>query len=183
MSYAEAAASSGPTGSPTKIPKPAELEVTTDPLGSIETVDAETFEKERKEVREAASKVGKEAKEAAKTIREEAEKELKEVKNNSTVESVVDYVKQLFANAAAFVNNTFSSSTVETVSNELQNPVVVSQLAVLVAGASAGWFVYTESGRIRSDNKYVVALHAGIVTGLILADVYAFQYLYPKYKK
>lgn len=189
MSYAEAAASSGPTGA-TKIPKPAELEVTTEPLGSIETVDPVTFEKERKKAQEVAGKtayeVELEAKKAAKALRDEAskiEKEWESFKKNSTVESVVDYVKQLLATVGSYFNKTFSTETVATVSTELKNPAVVGQIAVIGAGAAAGWFVFSESDRIRSDNKYVVALHAGIITAVVLADVYAFQYLYPKGKK
>lgn len=186
MSYAEAAASSGPTGEPIKLPKPAELEVTTDPLGSLETVDAKKFEKERKEARELGEKAQREAQKAVNAVKDESkklEKEWDNLKHDSNVEKVVDYVKQLIANATAFVNRTFSKETVDTVATELQNPVVVGQIAALGAGAAAGWFVYAESDRIRSDNKYVVALHAGIVTAAVLADIYVFQNLYPKYKK
>lgn len=205
MSYAEAAASAPGPAAPIKLPKPAELEVTTDPSGSIETVDAETFEKERKEaekeakaavektskeVKDVAEKTGKEVKKAAGVVRDEAEdlkkeakKEWKDFKESSSVEQVVDYVKQQLANVSAYVSQTFSSENVAAVSTELQNPVVLGQLAVLGAGAAAGWYINSESHRIRSDNKYVVAIHAGVITAAVLADMYVFQALYPKYKK
>ncbi|RKP32127.1 hypothetical protein METBISCDRAFT_26076 [Metschnikowia bicuspidata] len=201
MSYAKAPASSSPTGAPQKLPKSAELEVTTESLGSIQFVDADTFEqvdkvekKAQQNIKEKVHSASKKGKKAAREINNEAKELNGELGNNPLVTRFLNCVRSSVACATSkaaclqsrvveTVNKTFSTETVSAAYTELQNPVVVGQLAVLGAGATAGWFVYAESDRIRSDNKYVVALHAGVVTALVLADVYVFLNLYAKNKK
>ncbi|SGZ58064.1 CIC11C00000004965 [Sungouiella intermedia] len=178
--YAEVAAESGPIGAE-KIPEPAQVNRTTEPQGSVETVPKEDFEKIKKQ----AKKTTEEAVKAGKEHVQDFKKELKELKEELKpyVEKAVDYVKDKYAATAAYVSSWVNKDTINAAGQELQNPVVVGQLAVIAGGATAGYFITQESGRINSDNKYVVAIHAGIITGLILADVYVFQQLYPKYKK
>ncbi|GEQ72356.1 hypothetical protein JCM33374_g6043 [Metschnikowia sp. JCM 33374] len=158
MSYAEAAASSGP---------------------------AKEFEQKRKE---AAKEVEKIASKAAKVSKEQAEvikKEFDEFEKESApyIEKALNFVKEKYAYVSSSISSKFNSESVSSTVTELQNPVVLSQLALIIGGATAGWFVYAERAHIRSENKYVVAIHAGIVTALVLGDVYVFQKLYPKYKK
>lgn len=95
------------------------------------------------------------------------------------VAAVLDKWAQLSSRVRASVNR----DQVHAAAEELKNPVVVGQIAVAAGGAVAGWFVYSERNRIRSENKYVVAIHAGIITGLVLADAYVVSKLYPKYKR
>lgn len=76
-----------------------------------------------------------------------------------------------------------SSQAISRTSIELQNPVVVTQLAVIAGGLSAGYLGYLERQRINTDNKYVVGIHASIITGLVLLDGYLFNTYYPKYDK
>lgn len=179
-SYADAAASSGPVGAE-KLPQPPKVERTSNPLGSVETVDGKEFEKIKKQ----ALKTAKEAVESGKEHVQDFKKELKDLEDKSKpfLEKAVGYVKEQYAAASAYVSSYVNKDTVSAAGKELQNPVVVGQLALIAGGATAGWFVYTERARINTDNKYVVAIHAGIITGLLLADVYVFDKLYPKYKK
>lgn len=179
-SYAEVAAESGPIGAD-KLPVPAQLETTTEPLGSVETVPEEEFEKIKKKTLDAAN----DAVASGKAYVEDLKKELKEVEEElkPCVEKAVSYVKEKYAAAAAYLSTLVTKDSVDCVGKELQNPVVVGQLAVVACGATASYFCFQESARINTNNKYVVAIHASVVTGLILADVYVFQKLYPKYKK
>lgn len=179
-SYAEVAAESGPIGAE-KIPQPAQVERTSEPRGSVETVPKEEFEKIKKQALQAAN----DAVAAGKAHVEDFRKELKETEEllKPRVEKAVGYLKEKYSAAAAYISSFVSKDSVNAAGKELQNPVVVGQLAVVAGGATACYFVSQERARINSDNKYVVAIHAGIITGLILADVYVFQQLYPKYKK
>lgn len=180
MSYAEAAASSGPLGAD-KLPEPTRVEKTTQPLGSVETVDEKEFARIKREALKAAHN----AVDAGKEHVADLKKELLELEKESQpyVEKAVAYVKDKYAAAASYVSSVVHSDKVNCASKELQNPVVVGQLAVIAGGAAAGWLVFCERSRIRSDNKYVVGIHAGVITAFLLADVYVFQKLYPKYKK
>lgn len=180
-SYADAAASLGPTGHPKKIPEPTKVAETTEPRGSVETVDAKEFERAKKQASKAAEDAVRAGKEQAKHLK----KELKELEEDAKpyVEKFVGYVKEQYAYLTNYVASIGNSDVVKTAGEELQNPVVVGQLAVIAAGATAGWFVLSEKARIRLDNKYVVAIHAGVITALVLGDAYVFQQLYPKYKK
>lgn len=179
-SYADVAASSGPIGAE-KLPEPAKLERTTEPLGSVETVDEKEFAKIKKQ----ALKTAKDAIDAGKEHVQDFKKELKELEEESKpyLEKAVDYLKGTYAAAASYVSSVVNSDTVTAASKELQNPVVLGQLVLIAGGATAGWFVYSERARINTNNKYVIGIHAGLITALILADKYVFDKLYPKYKK
>ncbi|KAM9931244.1 hypothetical protein OXX80_009097 [Metschnikowia pulcherrima] len=184
MSYAEAAASSGPTKAE-KIPEPAKLERTSEPHGSVETLDGKEFEKKRKEAAKEVERVASEAAKASKKQAKEIKKEIDEFEKNAApyFQQAVSFVKEKYAQLSAAVTSRVNTETVSNAVVELQNPVVLSQLALIAGGATAGWYVYAERAHIRSDNKYVVAIHAGLVTALVLGDAYVFQKLYPKYKK
>lgn len=179
-SYADIAASSGPTGAE-KLPEPPKVEHNTNPQGSVETVDEKEFAKIKKQ----ALKAAKDAVDAGKEHVKDFKKEIKEIEKESQpyVEKALDFFKEKYAAAASYVSSVVNSDSVSAAGKELQNPVVVGQLALIAGGATAGWFVYSERARINTDNKYVVAIHAGIVTAFVLADVYVFEKLYPKYKK
>lgn len=197
MSYAEAAASNGPTG-------PSVFE---DPMHT-------TPEEAKNEVSHEADKVKKDAKKAGKDASKEASKEAEKVKKDASkakdeavkkgkayaleakkefrelekeskpyIDSAANFLKEKYNQAASFVSQYVNRDTVNAAGQELQNPVVLGQLAVILGGATAGWFVYAERARIRSENKYVVGLHAAIITGLVVADSYIFSALYPKYSK
>lgn len=201
MSHAKAPGSSGPTGAPQKLPTSAELKMTTKSLGSIQFVDADPFEpvdkvdkKAQQNIKESVHSASKKGKKAARKIIDEAKDPNGELGNDplvtrflncvrSSVECATSKAACLQSRVVETVNKTFSTETVSAAYTELKNPAVLGQLAVLGAGATAGWFVYAESDRIRSENKYVVALHAGVVTALVLADVYVFLNLYAKNKK
>lgn len=182
--YADAAASSGPIGAE-KLPEPAQVEKTTNPKGSVETIDGKEFEKKKKEAAKEAKKVTEEATKKAKKQAEIVKGEIDDFKKDTApyLEKAINYVKDTYAQVSSAVSSRVNSQTASQAVTELQNPVVISQLALIAGGATAGWFVYSERAHIRSDNKIVVAIHAGIATALILGDVYLFQNLYPKYKK
>lgn len=184
MSYAEAAASAGPA-KVEKIPEPAKLEQTSEPLGSVETLDGKQFDKKREEAAKEVERVAAAAAKASKEQAKEIKKEFDDLEKQAApyLEKAVSFVKEKYAALSSAVSSKLNSETVSSAAEELQNPVVLSQLALIAGGATAGWFVYAERAHIRSENKYVVAIHAGIVTALVLGDVYVFQKLYPKYKK
>lgn len=178
-SYADVAASSGPTGAE-KLPEPAKVERTTEPLGSVETVD----EKEFARIKKQALKAAKDAVDSGKEHVQDFKKELKELEKESQpyVDQAVSFVKEKYARAYSYITSYLNKDTVNAAGQELQNPAVIGQLALIAGGATAGWFVYSERARINTDNKYVIGIHAGLVTALVLADVYVFQKVYPKYK-
>lgn len=180
-SYADAAASSGPTGHPSKIPEPKKVQENYEPLGSVETVDGKEFNR----LKAKASQAAEDAVKASKKQAKEVKKELAELEKDARpyLDQAVAFLKEKYAVASDYVSTTLSRENLNSAGKELQNPVVIGQLAAIAAGASAAAFVYSERARIRSDNKYVVAIHAGIVTALVLGDVYVFQQLYPKYRK
>ncbi|KAF3985227.1 hypothetical protein FT663_05380 [Candidozyma haemuli var. vulneris] len=193
MSYAEAAAANGPTGS----------KVVEDPMHStpedVKNEAAEGAEKVKKEASKASKDASKEAdklkKDASKATDEaikkgkatadNVKKDLKELEKESKpyIDSVTKFVKEKYQAASNFVTSYVNKDTVSAAGAEFQNPVVLGQLAVILGGATAGWFVYSERARIRSDNKYVVGIHAALITGLVVADGFIFSQLYPKYKK
>lgn len=179
-SYADVAASSGPTGA-AKIPEPVKVERKTEPSGSVETVSEEEFEKIKKE----ASKIAEESVRAGKEKVKDFKKELAdwESKGKPYFEKALSYVQEKYAAVSSYVQATVNSEQSTKARKELQNPVVIGQLAVILGAATAGYFVYAERARIRTENKYVLALHAGVVTALVLGDKYVFEKLYPKYKK
>lgn len=193
MSYAEAASSQGPTGS----------KVVEDPLNltpnDVKKEASQGADKVKKDANEALKKASKEAdkikKDASKATEDaikkgkaatdNVKKDLKELEKESRpyIEQATKFVKEKYQAAANFVGSYVNKDTVAAAGNELQNPVVLGQIAVILGGATAGWFVYSERARIRSDNKYVVGIHAAVITGLVLADGVLFSQLYPKYKK
>ncbi|OBA24326.1 hypothetical protein METBIDRAFT_37495 [Metschnikowia bicuspidata var. bicuspidata NRRL YB-4993] len=184
MSYAEAAASSGPANIE-KIPEPAKLERTSEPQGSVETLDAEEFEKQRHEAAREVERVAADAAKASKKQAKQIKKEFDEIEKNSApyLSQMVGYVKEKYAALSSALSSRANADCASSAAAELQNPVVLSQLALIAGGATAGWYLYAERAHIRSENKYVLAIHAAIATGLVLGDVYVFQNLYPKYKK
>lgn len=212
MSYAEAAAASRSPSASDKLPKPVDVESSEAESESAAEKAKDYVDQTSKEfydaadnasrdvqrfgvnaskeaqnlgnkANKAAHKATKDAKKVRKAISDEAEELQNQIKNNSAVQKGIAFVKQQVTNVSDFWSKTFSKENIEALSTELQNPVVLGQLAVIGAGATAGWYVYAERARINASNKFVVALHASIITGLILADFYTFQKLYPKYKK
>lgn len=179
MSYADAAKSLGPTGA-SKIPQPAKLEQH-EASGHVEAIDGKEFDKVREKAKKATEEVVAEGKKQAKAVK----KEIAELEKESKpyIDKAIAFVQEEYAYVSSYLSQVFSKETGNKVATELQNPVVIGQLALIAGGASAGWFVYAERARINTDNKYVLGIHAAIATALIAADAYVFQQLYPKYKK
>lgn len=193
MSYAQAASSQGPTGS----------KVVEDPLNltpnDVKKEASQGAEKVKKDANEALKKAGKEAEKLkaeaslaaddavkkGKATADNVKKDIKELEKESRpyIEKATKFVQEKYQAAASFVSSYVNKDTVSAAGTELQNPVVVGQLAVILGGAAAGWFVYAERARIRTDNKYVVGIHAAVITGLVVVDGLLFSLLYPKYKK
>lgn len=176
MSYAEAAKSSGPIGAE-KIPSPPTLEKTTDPNGSVEVVPPE----ELAEVKKKARKYAEQGKKKAGELRKEFE-EL-ESEGKTYLDKLIKAVKKNYAEAVDYVSANFNTNTLVSAKEELKNPVVVSQVLVGLGGIAAGYFTYLERYRIKTDNKFVVATHAAIITGLVVLDGYLVKTYYNKYKK
>lgn len=175
--YADAAASSGPTGGNVVEPHKDETKETKEAKQEINKAANKASQK--------ADKFSKEASETGKKTAEEVKKELGELEKKSApyVESFTNFVKEKYNAVAGYVSQKVNKDNLKAAGQELKNPVVLGQLAVIVGGATAGLYVYSERARIRSDNKYVVAIHAGIITGLVLADGFIFSKLYEKSKK
>ncbi|EEQ36802.1 hypothetical protein EJF18_10956 [Clavispora lusitaniae] len=182
--YAEAAASSGPTGAQ-KLPEPAKVQHTTEPHGGVELVDKEELEEIKKDAKErardAVAKGKKTLGDVAEVSREDA-KRLKE-EGKSLWSQAVAYASEKYDAVSSYVRRNVNSDTVAAAGRELQNPAVVGQLALIAGAATAGSYVYSERARIRSDNGYVVAIHAGLITALVLGDVYVFRRLYARSKR
>ena len=175
--YADAAHLSGPAGAE-KIPEPAKLEQTFTPGegSNIQTAAPKEVEKLKKQGKEAAKEISKEAK--------KVEKDLKKSEGDA-----LEVVKKYYLKVSALVQSllaSLSSSTVEltkTSQKELENPVVVAQVVAGASALAAGYVVYLERHRIKSDNPVVIGIHSAVITGLIGLDVLLFRKYYPQYKK
>lgn len=180
MSYADAAASSGPIGAE-KLPSVPKVQSKTQPSGSVETVSEEDFAKLKKDAKAAAKEISDTSKQTLGDI----SKELKDLegKGQGYLDKLIQTVKSSYADLSAYVSSKTNSESAVTIKKELQNPVVVSQILVGASGLVAGYLTYLERHRIKSENKVVLATHGAIITGLILVDGYLFKTYYPKYKK
>lgn len=186
MSYAEAAASSGPIGAE-RLPKPTQVKTTTNPSGGVETVDHQEFEELKKEFEEGSNEALNKAKSKARDLKKELhdlEDEAKPYwdKAVAQVKSSIAKLSDYFGKSAATAQQ-YSSQALATTCQELQNPVVVAQTLVGITGVVAGYIGYLERKRINTDNKAVLCVHASVLTGLVLADGFLFNKYYPKYKK
>lgn len=180
MSYADAAASSGPIGAD-KLPSVPKVESKSDPSGAVEVLPEEDFKKLKKDVKDAT----KEISDASKQTLGDISKDLKDLEKEgaSYLEKFIKSVKSSYSDLTSYISTKTSSETAVTIKEELKNPVVLSQIAVGLSGVVAGYFTYLERHRIKSENKIVLATHGAIITGLILVDGYLFKTYYPKYKK
>lgn len=175
--YADAAASSGPTGGNVVEPHKGDSQETKQVKKDINNAAEKASDK--------AEELSKEAKKAGKKATKDVKKELDELEKASApyLESIANFVKEKYNCLSSTLSSKLSKENLKATGEEFKNPVVLGQLAVIVGGATAGLYVYSERARIRSDNKYVVAIHAGIITGLVLADGFIFSKLYEKSKK
>ncbi|CAK9438765.1 uncharacterized protein LODBEIA_P29890 [Lodderomyces beijingensis] len=168
---------------------------TVDELKARGEFDAENLKKSGQELYEAASERGQqiydaaaekghEAYEAAKKDFDEFEKEGKTFLSQlwADIQSFSKRVGTVVQKNAQALQET-SGQALSRAGVELQNPVVITQLFVTAGGAAAAYLVYLERHRIKSDNNYVVGLHASIITGLVLLDGFLFEKYYPKYDK
>lgn len=184
--YAEAAASSGPTGAE-KLPLPPTVEATSQPLGGVELVSQEKLEQLRTEVNDAATAAVDASKKTLGEVADIGEDDAKKLAadTRSLWSKVSAYVSDRYAAASSYVRSHVpeaDSDYVTSAGRELQNPAVLGQLALLAAAGSALGYVYSEKTRINTDNKYVVAIHAAVITALVVGDVYVFRKLYRKSK-
>lgn len=176
MSYADAAASSGPLGAD-KLPSPPQLERTTSPAGNVETVSQDEFKKIKKNAKAEAERLRAEGREHVKDFK----KELHDLEEEGK-----SYLARLIKSARAHISawsDAINNTSLETTAEEFKNPVVVAQALVGLGGLVAGYFTWVERHRINTDNRVVVATHGAIITGLILVDGYLFKTYYPQYNK
>ncbi|KAG7195557.1 uncharacterized protein KQ657_003324 [Scheffersomyces spartinae] len=186
MSYAEAAASSGPAGAK-KIPSPPQVETTIEPKGNVEVVPEEEFEKLKKDAKVKVNELKKDAKEK----KEQLSKKAKEWEDEgaSFLKKVWDQIvltaSQTKELVYSFTSNIVPQTQVaaDRALVELQNPVVVVQGLLGITAAIAGYFGIKECHRIHSESKLVIGVHAAIITGLITADSFFFNKYYPVYDK
>lgn len=185
MSYADAAASSGPIGAE-KIPEP--TTVKSSPVsGNIEVVAEDKFDELKKAAESDAAKVEKDAK----AFEKKAKKDIKNFENKAKDEysDLVALLSKKYQEASAYASQFFSnlgdntSKAVAKTSTELENPVVVIQAVAGISGIVAGYIGYLERHRIRTDSNVVLAIHGAVITGLIGLDVYLFGKYYPQYDK
>ncbi|EMG46621.1 hypothetical protein SBY92_005447 [Candida maltosa Xu316] len=166
-----------------------------DSIEKIVAEEAGKLQQQGEEELEQANAKGREfleeANEKGKEFLKEAKKELNHLEEEgkdllsklvawvkSTATCVGETLTKVSSDAQVATSNAVSKTAVE-----LQNPVVVAQVAVVAGGIGAGYLAYLEKHRINTDNKYVVGIHASIITGLVLLDGYLFTTYYPKYDK
>lgn len=178
MSYAEAAASAINED---------EKEVFEDKIKNGEAA----AEAEIENAEATADDVYKRAKSAAEATAKDLKKELGELEEEGKslyakfVSCVLEKLKKLsesLSKYTACAQKTGGEVAQKTVV-ELQNPVVATQVVVGVTGAVAGYLAYLERGRIQTENKAVVFIHASVVTGLLLVDGFLFNKYYKQFRK
>lgn len=184
--YAEAAASSGPTGAE-KLPLPPSVKSTSQPLGGVELVSQEELDHLRADVEDAATDAVAASKKTLGEVADITEKDADKFADDakSLWSQCVAYVGDKYAAAANYVRSRAPAEEkcAQAAYKELQNPAVLGQLALVAGAVSALCYVNSEKTRIRTDNKYVVAIHAAVITALVVGDVYVFRKLYRKSKK
>ncbi|EGW34688.1 uncharacterized protein SPAPADRAFT_57741 [Spathaspora passalidarum NRRL Y-27907] len=121
---------------------------------------------------------------------DEVEKQVDEVTGNNDKEcGIVSALKKAFnavvdsVTKTANCAQTTACSTVSRVGVELQNPVVLAQVAVIASASAAGYFAHLEKYKIKSDNRAINCLNAAALTALVLADGFLFNQYYSKYDK
>lgn len=179
-SYANAAATNAPD-KVGKVPTPPQVKETSQPQGSVGTVSPEEFE----DIKEKASQDIQDGVEKGKKKLDEFGKDA-EKKSNSFVETVKQKVAcftQTVSKKIDSLRQTDAREVAASASTELQNPAVLAQILVGIGGIVGGYAVFQERHRINTDNKFVLATHAAIATGLVLIDGYIFKKTYPKFKK
>lgn len=176
--YADAAASSGPTGAE-KIPEPPTFKSTTDPNGKVETLDEDEFKEFKRKTHDAVDRGAKKVKDFSKEANDNGEAYF-----NRFISSVKTGISNVTKSVSDFTANFGDNSTqlLAKASEEVKNPIVITQALVGISGLVAGYVTYLERHRIHSDNRVVLATHGAIITGLIVADGYLFQKYYPQYK-
>ena len=123
----------------------------------------------------------------SKEFLKEARKELNhlEEEGQNLLSQFVAYVKSTANSIGQSLNKAgaelqlATSAAVSRTSVELQNPVVIAQIAVAAGGAAAGYLAYWKDIELTPTNKYVVGIHASIITGLVVLDGYLFSTYYP----
>lgn len=187
MSYADAAASSGPIGIEEPIAAPAEIRNT--PSEAVPIVSEKEFKREAKNLK---NKVAKETKEIDSKVREEVENFQREtasvfgsLKNYvaSFWQTVSEKEHELAEDIKETANSPANKRRLSRIQTELQNPVVFTQLVVAVLGAAASAALYHERGRILSNHKAVVGYHYAIISGVLALDALLFNAFYLKYDK
>lgn len=159
--YAEAAASSGPTGSG-KVPPVPQVETVDEPHGSVQSVSEEEFKKLKGES-------------------VETEEQVPESAPQSKWLQIASSVQNFFSSKTACLS-TKSKELARKSQSELKNPVVASQVIVAVSAIAAGYVGFAERSRILNAPRYAVSVHAAIVTGLVGLDLFLVNKFYPKYK-
>lgn len=171
-SYADVAASSGPQGAE-KVPRVPEVETRTEPHGSVQTAPAEEVERINEGGSHPLEKESRSARKLGVSFHQKA------------ITIIQDGINKLKQKAGVAYNSLSvnSKKAACVASTELKNPVVVSQVLLGLSGSVASYILYAERGRINTNNKAVIAIHAGIITGLVLLDGFLVKTYYPKYKK
>lgn len=182
MSYAEAAASSGPIGEG-KVPPVPQVKPSSQPKGNIEVVPEEQLKEFKPKVDEAKAKVedfSKDVEEAAKREEEKGKDFLSKLYAKLSDNLKVANKKITDVGISSF---NATKDVGRQAAHELQNPVVIVQTLVGLTGAVTGYYAYLERNRIDYSNKITLGLHAAVITGLVLVDGFLFNKFYPEYKK
>lgn len=184
--YAEAAASSGPKGAE-KLPLPPSIEPTSQPLGGVEVVSQEKFDQLKSDVEHASADAVAASKKTLGEVAEIADEDAEKLSDDakSIWSQCLSYVGDKYAAAASYVRSRAPAATLLGYPNssELQNPALLGQLVLVASSATALCYVGAERARIRTENKYVVAIHAAAITALVAGHAYMFRKLYRKSKK
>lgn len=193
MSYAEAAASSGPIGAE-KLPNP--------PVHSERNKVETELDEDYKELKAKAQKLSEQGKEKFDEIESKGSKKLHQLKKDGKskfndleqeTKSVVHNVYEWIKDQLVYIDNNLGGIGGKVVGTstfyltkfyqELTNPVVLIQSIVGVVGLSACYIAYKDKYRINTDNNLVLGIHASVLTGVVLADAWLFTKYFPKFEK
>lgn len=193
MSYAEAAASSGPTGAE-KLPNP--------PVHTEREKVEPEIDQDYQELKAKAQKLADEGKDKYSQLEKDGKAKLHQLEKDgkaklneleeetkSAVNNIYQWVKEqliyIDQNLGGIGGSIVGNSTFYLTKfyQELNNPVVVAQTIVGLVGLGAGYVAYKDRYRIDTDNNVVLGIHAGVITGLVLTDRWLFNKYYPQFEK
>lgn len=140
-----------------------------------------------KDVLEAKAKIEEKLQDAEKKTKDALNTDDDEIKRKAEqVENIIVKWAKKFGSFVGYYSEVASEkagSATYTITDELKNPVVVTQ-AVITATAIAGAVTaYQERFKFQRIPEQTLYIYAAVATGLVLLDGYAFSKYYGKYKK